>query len=140
MLKKLSLLLSCLLLISTSLAWSGSYQYLAPAEVRQKLAAGAPLLLLDIQVAEEFAAHHIDGAMASYAYPVKSDADRQKLAALLDEVAATDAPVAIVCPAGRGGAKRTYDYLQSQGIASQRLFILEKGQQGWPYPELLAQQ
>ena len=37
----------------------------------------------------------------------------------------------IVCPRGAGGAKRTYDHLLQQGIAAERLLILEKGQEGW---------
>jgi thiosulfate/3-mercaptopyruvate sulfurtransferase len=46
-------------------------------------------------------------------------------------------PVVIICPRGAGGAKRAYDHLARQGVADERLFILEQGQQGWPYPELL---
>jgi thiosulfate/3-mercaptopyruvate sulfurtransferase len=47
--------------------------------------------------------------------------------------------VVIVCPRGGGGAKRAYDHLAGQGVTGGRLFILEQGQQGWPYPELLEQ-
>ena len=117
--------------------WAGSYQYLTPADVKQKIVDQAPMLLVDIQVEDEFASHHIVGALDTYAYPVKSDADRAKLNGVLQQALSNTDPVVIVCPRGAGGAKRAYDHLASQGVAGERLFILEKGQQGWSYPELL---
>jgi thiosulfate/3-mercaptopyruvate sulfurtransferase len=43
----------------------------------------------------------------------------------------------VICPGGAGGAKRTIDYLESENIDGDRLFILENGQGKWPYEELL---
>ncbi|MRR39060.1 rhodanese-like domain-containing protein, partial [bacterium] len=37
---------------------------------------------------------------------------------------------------GGGGAKSTCDYLKSRGVDENRLLILEKGSEGWPWPEL----
>jgi thiosulfate/3-mercaptopyruvate sulfurtransferase len=135
--KILSLMFASLLLLASP-AWCGSYQYMSASEVQKKLADQAPLSLVDIQVEDDFSRHHISGALATYAYPVKSEQDRQKLAPLLSTLQSGQQPVVIICPRGKGGAKRTYDFLQSGGIAAERLFILEKGQAGWPYPELLA--
>lgn len=126
-----------LFLLITIPAWAGSYQYLSPADVKQKITDQAPMLLVDIQVEAEFNKHHLVGALESNAYPVKSDADRQKLNSVMAQVLPSVDPVVIVCPRGGGGAKRAYDYLLSQGVATERLFILEKGQDGWPYPDLL---
>lgn len=120
-------------------AWSGSYQYLSAAEIKANLSQQVPMYLVDIQVEEEFNQHHLTGAIATYAYPVKSDNDRAKLDATLSTLKNSNAAVVIVCPRGGGGAKRAYEQLQTRGIASERLYILEKGQQGWPHPELLAQ-
>ncbi len=89
--------------------------------------------MLDIQVEEEFSQHHIDNAVATYAYPVKSDTDKQKLQAVVGQLQASKEPVTIICPRGGGGAKRTYDYLKEQGISESRLLILEGGQAEWPY-------
>ena len=108
-----------------------SYNYIGAAALEARLTAKEPLHLVDIQVEEEFAKHHIVGATATYAYPVKSDADKAKLQAVLDKIKSDHAPVVIVCPRGAGGATRTYDYLLSQGVAAERLLILEKGQEGW---------
>ncbi|WP_303720220.1 rhodanese-like domain-containing protein [Malonomonas rubra] len=118
-------------------AWS--YQYISAEDARGNLEQQSSMLLVDIQIEPEFNQHHLPGALPTYAYPVKSDSDRSKLAALLPQLQDSTAPVVVVCPRGGGGAKRAYDYLEEQGIAPERLFILEKGQQGWPYPELLAQ-
>ena len=130
-------ILAILILLIASPVWSGSYQYLTPSDVKQKITDQKPLFLVDIQIEEEFSRHHLIGALNTYAYPVKSDADRKKLNSILSQVLPSVDPVVIVCPRGGGGAKRAYDYLLSQGVANERLFILEKGQGGWPYPELL---
>lgn len=137
--RKITIFIFISLLLAASTAMAKPYQYLSPADTKIKLAEKQPLLLVDIQVEQEFNQHHLPGALATYAYPVKSDADRGKLAALLPRLNESSAPVVVVCPRGGGGAKRAYDFLQEQGIVAERLFILEKGQQGWPYPELLAQ-
>ncbi len=121
-----------LLLASGALA----YNKIDPAEVKASIESGAAQLLVDIQVEDEFAAHHLPGAIATYAYPVKSESDEAKLAAVLDQLDG-DAPVVVVCPRGGGGAKRAYDYLEEAGIPEERLFILSDGQQGWPFPELV---
>jgi len=110
---------------------AGSYRYISAADLEMRLNAGQPTHIVDIQVEEEYAQHHITGATATYAYPVKSDADKAKLAAVVDTLKADTDPVVIVCPRGAGGATRTYDYLLSQGVAVERLLILEKGQGGW---------
>lgn len=120
----------------TTPAWS--YQYLPAATAKDYLLEKRPMQLVDIQVEQEFNQHHLPGALATYAYPVKSADDLAKLDAVLPQLQSSAATVVIVCPRGGGGAKRAYDHLQKQGIAAKRLFILEKGQQGWPYPEQLA--
>jgi len=125
----------CLLLAATA-AQAGDYQYMPAEALKAKIESHAPVHIFDIQVADEFAEHHLPGAMKSTAYPVKSAEDKAKIDPFLKSLTADDAPVAIVCPRGAGGAKRAYDYLQEQGVASTRLFILTDGQAGWPYPEL----
>ena len=124
-----SLLLAILIIPGTSSADDSRYNYASDLETR--LNAKLPSHIVDIQVEEEFAEHHIKGATATYAYPVKSDADRTKLDATVEQIKGNNDPVVIVCPRGAGGAKRTYDYLLQQGISAERLLILEKGQEGW---------
>ena len=107
------------------------YRYITAQALQERLTAGQPTNLVDIQVEEDFARQHIKGAVPTYAYPVKSADDTAKLGAVVDKLKANNDPVVIVCPRGAGGATRTYDYLLTQGIAAERLLILEKGQEGW---------
>lgn len=133
-------ILSCLFLVSLSapaLAFFDSYEYITAEEVKGKLEKNEPMHLVDIQVEEDFAAHHLPGAIATYSYPVKTQEDKAKLDAIMETLQADDAPVVVVCPRGGGGAKRCYDHLKEKGIAEERLLILEKGQEGWPFAELV---
>ena len=133
--KKIFLVLVMVLLAVP--AYAGGYNYVSPDKVKTWIETKKPVNIVDIQAPEEFKAHHLPGAIATYSYPVKSDSDRAKLN---DAVAASKKnqdPVVIVCPRGKGGAKRCYDYLKDQGVAEDRLLILEKGQLGWPHKELV---
>lgn len=113
------------------------YNYISPEELKTRLQSGAQQCILDIQVQNEFSEHHIKGAVATYAYPVKSEADRNRIEKEMARLQADEEPIIIVCPRGEGGARRAYDYLLEKGINEDRLYILEKGQGGWPYENLL---
>jgi len=110
-----------------------AYNYYSADHLKSALEANETFTLLDIQVAEEFEAHHIATALETNAYPVKSDEDKAKLEMQLEVLKSDSNPVVIVCPRGGGGAERTYQYLEANGIASNRLYILEGGQDKWPY-------
>ena len=118
-------------------AFAGGYNYVSAAKVKAWMTSGTPVSIVDIQVKEEFDAHHLRGSIATYSYPVKSDADRARLNPVVSDLKQSSTPVVVVCPRGKGGAKRCYDYLASQGIAQDRLLILEKGVAGWPYKSLV---
>jgi len=130
--KKIIFLLVGILVISTS-AMAIDYQYISAAELQKRIETNKQGLLLDIQVEDEFSEHHIENAVATYAYPVKSDQDKQKLQEVVEQAKASMEPVTIICPRGGGGAKRTYDYLKEQGVSESRLLILEGGQAEWLY-------
>ena len=129
----LLLLIGALTMGTVAFAVEGQskYQYITAQALQERLTAGQPTNLVDIQVEEEFAKQHIKGAVPTYAYPVKSADDTAKLDAVVGKLKANNDPVVIVCPRGAGGATRTYDYLLTRGIAAERLLILEKGQEGW---------
>lgn len=112
-------------------------QYISADVVKQNIQQQTPMTLIDIQVEDEFAQHHIVGATPTYAYPAKSTADRAKLDPIVEQLRKSDEMAVIICPRGGGGAKNTHEYLLESGIASDRLYILTKGQAAWPYPELL---
>jgi thiosulfate/3-mercaptopyruvate sulfurtransferase len=131
------LLLAVLLAMPAAAEEGGPYNYLKPEALKGKLEAKEPLNLLDIQVKEGYCEHHLPGAVATFAYPVQTGEEKIRLDAVVGQLQANAAPIVIVCPRGGGGAKRAYDHLLTRGLARERLFILEKGQEGWPYPEMI---
>lgn len=114
-------------------------QYIKPDELKQNLDQKRPVVIVDIQTAEEFAKHHLDSSLETNAYPVKSAEEQKRLDTTLAAINSSTAPVVIVCPRGKGGAINSYEYLKTRGVPEGRLFILEGGMAGWPYQELLKQ-
>lgn len=114
------------------------FKYYTADQLKQAIEKKTPLKIVDIQVETEYKAHHIQGVIPTYAYPVKTDEEKAKVAKILPELKASQDPIVVVCPKGAGGAKNTIQYLADQGIPESRLLILENGQAGWPYAELLA--
>lgn len=114
------------------------YQYKTKKEVKTAIEDKDSLILLDIQVKKEYDKHHIKGTIPTYAYPVKSNTDKKKLDNTLPTLKENNDPILVICPGGAGGATRTIDYLKKKGISKDRLYILENGQSGWTYDDLLA--
>lgn len=125
------------LIAATPLALAQSYNYISPAELKQRLESADKPMLVDIQVEDEYAKHHLPGAVPTYAYPAKTDTERAKLQPVVSKILTSKEEVVIVCPGGGSGAKNTVDYLKAQGVPESRMRILEKGQKGWPFPELV---
>jgi len=115
---------------------AADYNFVSPDRFKEGLATGKKSIIVDIQVPDEFVKRHFKGSLETNAYPVKTDEERKRLDAVLATINASQDDVVIICPRGGGGAKNTYDYLKSKGVDEKRLFILEKGMEGWPYPEL----
>ena len=133
--KKIFVILA-LILVFTPSAFAADYRYVAAKDLRDWLGEGKSILLVDIQEAKDFATHHIKGSLETNSYPVKSDEDRQRLKPALQKNQDTGyESVVVVCPRGKGGAKRTYDYLKEHGIPVEKLHILTGGMKNWPYSE-----
>jgi thiosulfate/3-mercaptopyruvate sulfurtransferase len=133
----LAFMMGIMMTAGGELAADDHYNYLVPDAAKEMIKSGQAMVLLDIQVKDEYDRHHIKGSVATYAYPVKSDEERARIDGIIPDLATTTDPVVIICPRGGGGARRTFEYLASKGIADERMFILENGQSGWPYPELI---
>ena len=130
--KKLSIAVLTVLLLPV-LAWATEYNSISQDAMRAKLDAGEQITIVDICPLDQYAKGHLPGSIETNAYPVKTDEERAKLTAVLPRLQASADPIVIVCPGGKGGAKRTYEYYKGQGIDESRLLILEKGMNGWPY-------
>ncbi len=133
--KKLFLILVMVMLAVP--VYADGYNYVSADKVKSWIETGSPVNIVDIQEPKEFKAHHLPGAIATYSYPVKSDSDKAKLDNAVAECKKNQAPVVVVCPRGKGGATRCYDYLKEKGVAEDRLLILENGQLGWPHKEMV---
>lgn len=130
--KKLSIAVLTILLLP-AMAFAMGYNYISQDDMRDRLNEKAEMTIVDICPAPQFAKGHLPGSIETNAYPVKTDEERARLEPALQKIKASGEKVVIVCPGGRGGAKRTYDFFEDNGIAEDRLLILEKGMNGWPY-------
>lgn len=115
-----------------------NFNYFTAEQLKKSIENQSPIYIIDIQVEEEFIGGHIDGVIATYAFPVKSKEEKAKLASATELVKNSTKKIIIVCPRGGGGAERTVEYLIENGINTDRIFILENGQSGWPYEDLLS--
>lgn len=113
-----------------------TFNYYTAEQTKQAIENKEDIILLDIQVEDEWNQHHIQGAIPTHAYPVDTDEQKAKLDEVLSQLEG-EQPIIIVCPGGKGGAQKTVAHLESKGIVAERLFILENGQKGWTYDELL---
>jgi rhodanese-related sulfurtransferase len=125
-----------MLLFVTGWGWAASpdgYNYIAPDALQKRITGGSPMILIDICPVDQFAAGHIKGSIETNAYPVKTDAEKARLANYLPKIKAASEDVIIVCPGGGSGARNTFDFYKSNGVEEKRLLILEKGMGKWPY-------
>lgn len=110
--------------------------YIEPQELKELLDKKQPVILVDIQPAADFEKQHIVGSIETNAFPGKTDDEKKRLDKTLPIIKASKDPVVVVCPRGKTGAKNSYDYLMKQGVAEDRLQILDGGIAEWPYKEL----
>ncbi len=136
MLRKLLFSLTALTL-ACSPAWASGYNFITAEELHQKLTTQAQLTILDIQFEGAWKAGHFPESLATYAYPMKTDANKELIDAKLAELQKGPAPIVIVSTRGGSGAMRTVDHLKNKKIAAERLFILQNGLQAWPHKEML---
>ncbi len=136
--KKLTLAGLVLFSLFNIAALFSSFNYIDAASFKEWLTSNKPVIIVDIQVAEEFAAHHFLDAIETNAFPVKTAAEKKSIDQAVALYKATGHDVVVVCPRGGGGAKRCYTYMKKQGVPENKLKILKGGMAKWPYPDMLA--
>lgn len=108
-----------------------------PEVFKHWLESGKSMVIVDIQPADDFEEQHFKGAVETNAFPARTDEEKKRLDKALAKIqTARDSVVVIVCPRGKTGASNAYEYLKSRGVPENRLFILEGGIAGWPWPAL----
>ena len=134
--KKIAAITSAFLLLIAVAVSAAGHNYVSQVQFKEWLETGRKMVVIDIQAPAEFSKRHFKGSLETNAYPVKTDDERKRLDAALEKINASKCDVVVVCPRGGGGAKNTYEYLKMKGVDEKRLFILEKGMEGWPHPEM----
>ena len=110
-------------------------QYITADQLKSDIEAGKDLFLLDIQPESNFNEHHLQGVVATFAFPVETDGEKAAVDAVLGDAAGKS--LVIICPGGKKGANNTWDHLSANGYDMSTVFILENGQNGWPHAGLL---
>lgn len=131
----IAVLMVCVLAVA-AVAVAADYRYVKQDVFKGWLESGRKMVIVDIQVPAEFEKRHFKGAVETGAYPAKTDEEKKRLDKTLERINASKDDIVIVCPRGGGGAKNSFDYLKSKGVEESRMYILEKGAEGWPYPEM----
>ena len=114
-----------------------NFNYVKAEEFKQWLDSGKTMVLVDIQVKDEFSLHHFKDSIETNAFPVETEEQRKMIDPAVAAAKKAGTDVVVVCPRGGGGAKRCYSYLKEQGIPEGKLFILEGGVDKWPHKEIL---
>ena len=133
MIKRITLTLA-LTLMSATVALAANY--IDPPELKELLDKKQPVILVDIQPTADFENHHLPGSIKTNAFPAATDEEKVRLDKTLTIINASKAPVVVICPRGKTGAKNAYNYLESKGVSEERMQILDDGIAGWPYKEL----
>ena len=89
------------------------------AELGARLAAGEPVLVVDVRSAEEYAAGHVDGAVNVPLAEIEADPTRLPL----------ERPIVTVCGKGGGRSEGAARRLAESGTAE--VGFLEGGTLGW---------
>jgi len=136
--KKIILTLFSFVIMSSafiSYAHAEKFNYVSQKGFKTWLESEKKILICDIQPENGFNKHHFKKAIETNAYPAKTKSDLKKLKPFIQKAKNSDKDIVIICPRGKGGAKRTYSYLKKNNFPEKRLFILEGGANGWPYKE-----
>ncbi|MBV5339838.1 MAG: rhodanese-like domain-containing protein [Deltaproteobacteria bacterium] len=133
MFKRIVLTLALTLLSATAAL---AANYIEPQELKELLDKKSEVILVDIQPAADFEKQHLPGSIETNAFPAAKDEEKARLDKALTVIKASKAPVVVVCPRGKTGAKNSYNYLESKGVPEERMQILEDGIAGWPYKEM----
>ncbi|WP_245249530.1 rhodanese-like domain-containing protein [Vagococcus allomyrinae] len=113
-----------------------NWQLISADDLKEAIDQGESYQIIDIQPEADFAKGHVPDSVSVPAYPVDT-AELEKLVSdAVPDFADGDDPIYVMCLGGGSGAKRTISIMQEEGVAPERLYIIEKGAKGWPHKEL----
>jgi len=136
MFKKLVLLVPAICLLCAAWSVAAEINYKSADEFKIMLDSKAPVIIADIQKTNDFKMHYFFSAVETGSYPVKTDAQKEKLTKIVTLYETSGNDIVIVGPRGGSGAKRAQAYLLEHNVPAEKIFILEGGIKGWPYKEM----
>ena len=104
-------------------AAAGDFRAVTAATLQEWLRTARPVALVDIQPREEFREHHFDGALSAAKDP-------KALGRIARRIARSKTDVVIVSPNGGEDALQAARLLTAQGVAHERIAVLENGMEG----------
>ncbi len=125
------------LLVAVSPVIASDYKFMEPADFKVRLDTKTPTIIVDIQKKNAYKEHHFYGSVRTFAYPAKTDMDKESLFQAVRLYETTQNEVVIVGPRGGRASQRSHDYLVTRGIPEEKIFILKGGIRKWPYKEML---
>lgn len=118
--------------LSSSAMCKDSYNYITVHELKARIDAGdhenGTLAIMTSQTEEEYKTGYIKAAYPTFSRPLKTDADYAKLVPFFNKVKDTNEEIVFICPRGKSGATRPYDYFKQNGVDEKRLIVLKGGQ------------
>ena len=116
--------------------WQDDMRFISASGLAAALNAGDDLFLLDVRPEANFNNAHMQNAVPVFAMPFETAEQRERMAAALPQ--ANGRPVIIICNAGQSGARGAWQFLLDVNFDMDTVFLLEGGQNLWPYPQFLA--
>lgn len=133
--QKSTILLTVALGLVCLMAGSGicsGYNYISVQKFKARMDAGdhenGTMAIMTSQTKEEYKTGHVKAAYPTFSRPLKTEADYAKLVPFFETVKDTNEDIVFICPRGKGGAKKPYDYFKKNGVDEKRLLILKGGQ------------
>ena len=114
-----------------------AFNMMTADELKVRLDAKQPTILLDIQKKNAYKEHHFYGSIRTYAYPAKTDADLESAIQGVRKHEQTGNDIVIIGPRGGKASQRTVGFLITRGIPEEKIFILQGGLKKWPYKKML---
>ena len=111
-------------------------QFVSPETFRQWLSQDKALIV-DVQTYDGYLKMHFPGSVTTHAYPVVTEAQKQRVEAIIPTLKKTKKPIVLVCFGGITGAPNARNVLVSKGIPNKQLFVLQGGSLGFPWKNML---
>lgn len=135
--RKISLAVTVMFMLAGMPSLALAYNLIGADDLKVRIDTSQPTILVDIQPKNAYKEHHFYGSIRTFAYPAKTERDTESLMQAVRMYGNASNDVVIISPRGGRAAKRTVDYLITNGIPEEKIFILDGGISKWPYKNML---